>query len=299
MRLAQPRSASAGVRGGGASPSALRPSSVANRDWMASMWGLRECCLPERAYRPGTGRRASHYSPNAVTTLTRPRGRVARCAGAGRPLRRRAMAKRRSGAILTRLHLDRESAVPVWRQLEQQLRQADPRPAAARRRPPAVEPGRSPRTSACRDRRSSRCSSASRRRASSRCATARAPSWPRRCPSRSRRPRRPTARRAIRAPPRSSELGARLLSLQADIEVHDNRAFLPNTPAYDHFPFAIWQNCVSRQTRRAYRDNMGYAEPGRASSRCAGRSPAISRCTAVTPATRSRSSSPPARMRPS
>ena len=100
-------------------------------------------------------------------------------------------------------------------------------------------------------------------------------------------------------PPRSSELGARLLSLTADIEVREQRPFLPNTPAYDHFPFAIWQNCVSRQTRRAYRDNMGYAEPGRASSRCAGRSPAISRCTAVTPATRSRSSSRPARMRPS
>ena len=62
-------------------------------------------------------------------------------------------------------------------------------------------------------------------------------------------------------PPRSSELGARLLSLTADIEVREQRPFLPNTPAYDHFPFAIWQNCVSRQTRRAYRDNMGYAEP--------------------------------------
>ena len=33
------------------------------------------------------------------------------------------MTKRRSGAILTRLHLSRESAVPVWRQLEDQLRQ--------------------------------------------------------------------------------------------------------------------------------------------------------------------------------
>jgi len=62
-------------------------------------------------------------------------------------------------------------------------------------------------------------------------------------------------------PPRSSELGAKGEQARADVEVREDRAFLPNTPAYDHFPFAIWQNCVSRQTRRAYRDNMGYAEP--------------------------------------
>ena len=53
-------------------------------------------------------------------------------------------------------------------------------------------------------------------------------------------------------PPQASRLPALVSAVQE---------ILPNTPAYDHFPFAIWQNCVSRQTRRAYRDNMGYAEP--------------------------------------
>ena len=247
----------------------------------------------------GTGRCVSHYPPNAVTTLTRPRGLVARCAGADRSLRRRAMTKRRSGAILTRLHLEpgeRRAGVAAARG---PAAAGDPRPAAARGRAPAVEPGprRGPRRVATDGRR--RCSSASRRRASSRCATARAPSWPRRCPSRSRRLRRPTARRAMPRPPRSSELGARLLSLEADIEVRDNRAVPAEHPGLRSFPLRDLAELRQPADPARLSRQHGIRRARPASSRCAGRSPAISRCTAVTPATRSRSSSRPARMRPS
>jgi len=171
------------------------------------------------------------------------------------------MAKRRSGAILTRLHVDRESAVPVWRQLEQQLRQAIlARQLAAGARLPssralAEELGVSrPTVVHVLERLEAEGLVEMRHGAGTFVAEVLPlevvpPSPP------DREAQEPPS------PPRSSELGARLLSLQADIEVHDNRPFLPNTPAYDHFPFAIWQNCVSRQTRRAYRDNMGYAEP--------------------------------------
>ena len=58
-----------------------------------------------------------------------------------------------------------------------------------------------------------------------------------------------------------SDFGGRLGALTADIDGHDSRPFLPNSPAYDHFPFAIWQHCVNRQTRGLYRGQMGYSEP--------------------------------------
>lgn len=58
-----------------------------------------------------------------------------------------------------------------------------------------------------------------------------------------------------------SDMGAWMQNLAVDIEARSARPFLPNTPAYDHFPFALWHNCVSRQTRASYRGNLGYAEP--------------------------------------
>ncbi|MFG6083146.1 PLP-dependent aminotransferase family protein [Paracoccus litorisediminis] len=63
------------------------------------------------------------------------------------------------------------------------------------------------------------------------------------------------------AHPQLSEMGARLQDLTIDIEARQARPFLPNTPAYDRFPFALWQKCVNRQTRLGYRSNLGYAEP--------------------------------------
>lgn len=58
-----------------------------------------------------------------------------------------------------------------------------------------------------------------------------------------------------------SGFGGRLRGLAADIDMHEARPFLPNSPAYDHFPFAVWQQCVTRQTRGLYRGQMGYSEP--------------------------------------
>ncbi|MFV0408670.1 MAG: PLP-dependent aminotransferase family protein [Paracoccus sp. (in: a-proteobacteria)] len=58
-----------------------------------------------------------------------------------------------------------------------------------------------------------------------------------------------------------SGLGRRLDRLVADIDMHEARPFLPNSPAYDHFPFAVWQQCLKRQTRQTYRGQMGYSEP--------------------------------------
>ena len=170
------------------------------------------------------------------------------------------MTKRRSGAILTRLHLSRESAVPVWRQLEDQLRQvilSRQLPAGARLPSSRVLAGdlgvSRPTVVQVLERLEAEGLVEMRHGAGTFVAEALplevAP--PEASDREAREPR----------PPRSSELGARLLSLTADIEVREQRPFLPNTPAYDHFPFAIWQNCVSRQTRRAYRDNMGYADP--------------------------------------
>jgi len=170
------------------------------------------------------------------------------------------MTKRRSGAILTRLHLSRESAVPVWRQLEDQLRQAilsRQLPAGARLPSSRVLAGdlgvSRPTVVQVLERLEAEGLVEMRHGAGTFVAEA--------LPLEVAPPEASDHEAGDLRPPRSSELGTRLLSLTADIEVHEHRSFLPNTPAYDHFPFAIWQNCVSRQTRRAYRDNMGYAEP--------------------------------------
>jgi GntR family transcriptional regulator/MocR family aminotransferase len=41
----------------------------------------------------------------------------------------------------------------------------------------------------------------------------------------------------------------------------EQRLFLPNSPAYDRFPFALWQKYVNRQARQAWRGSMCYGDP--------------------------------------
>ena len=172
------------------------------------------------------------------------------------------MTKRQSGALLTRIRLDRGGTVPVSRQLEDQLRdviRAGQLPGGTRlpsSRSLAAELGVSrPTVVVVLERLEAEGFLEMQRGAGTFVAHA--------LPS--HLPPVPDAMVDLGAgdasPPRSSGIGARLLTLDADIDVREDRTFLPNTPAYDHFPFALWQNCVNRQTRRAYRGNMGYAEP--------------------------------------
>lgn len=177
------------------------------------------------------------------------------------------MTKRQSGALLTRITLDRDGAAPVSRQLEDQLRdaiRAGQLPGGARlpsSRALAAELGVSrPTVVMVLERLEAEGFLEMRRGAGT--FVAQVP--PSHLPP-SRPPQVPEARAdpgaEVARPPRSSGVGARLRTLDADVDVHEDRAFLPNTPAYDQFPFALWQNCVNRQTRQAYRGNMGYAEP--------------------------------------
>lgn len=172
------------------------------------------------------------------------------------------MTKRQSGALLTRIRLDRGSAVPVSRQLEDQLRdviragQLSGGTRLPSSRSLAAELGVSrPTVVVVLERLAAEGFLEMRRGAG----TFVAHTPPSHLPL---VPDPPAGHDAgDDGPPRSSGIGARLLTLDADVDVREDRIFLPNTPAYDHFPFALWQNCVNRQTRRAYRGNMGYAEP--------------------------------------
>lgn len=62
-------------------------------------------------------------------------------------------------------------------------------------------------------------------------------------------------------PPNLSAMGARFAALDMDIGAQDARPFLPNVPAYDRFPFALWQKCVNRQSRQPHRSRMSYGDP--------------------------------------
>ncbi|MBA3910793.1 MAG: hypothetical protein C0524_13190 [Rhodobacter sp.] len=61
--------------------------------------------------------------------------------------------------------------------------------------------------------------------------------------------------------PRLSRAGARFAATGANIGTSEVRPFLPNAPAYDKFPFGLWQTCANRQARHSFRAGMGYADP--------------------------------------
>ncbi|MBE1206109.1 PLP-dependent aminotransferase family protein [Aminobacter carboxidus] len=61
------------------------------------------------------------------------------------------------------------------------------------------------------------------------------------------------------APPRLSRIGALSRSVSADIGQMEQKPFLPNQPALDRFPFAVWRKCWNAVTRGG-RAAMGYGD---------------------------------------
>lgn len=172
------------------------------------------------------------------------------------------MAKRKSGALLTRIVIDRSSRAPLFRQIEDQLRGAilagslsgGTRLPASRAL--SVDLGVSRQTVVQVLESLAAEGFLEMRRGSGTFVAATIPQHvPQRVPS-TVAPGMPG-----NAAPRVSLLGSRFGAAEVDFVSRENRLFLPNSPAYDQFPFALWQKYVNRQARQAYRGNMGYGDP--------------------------------------
>jgi GntR family transcriptional regulator/MocR family aminotransferase len=172
------------------------------------------------------------------------------------------MAKRKSGALLTRIVIDRSSRAPLFRQIEDQLRGAilagslsgGTRLPASRAL--SVELGVSRQTVVqVLESLAAEGFLEMRRGSGTFVATTIPQHVPQRVPS-TVAPGMPG-----NAAPRVSLLGSRFGAAEVDFVSRENRLFLPNSPAYDQFPFALWQKYVNRQARQAYRGNMGYGDP--------------------------------------
>ena len=71
----------------------------------------------------------------------------------------------------------------------------------------------------------------------------------------------PTPRDAAEtAPPRLSHIGELSRRMSADIGPMEDRPFLPNRPALDRFPFAVWRKCWNSVTRGGKAVAMGYGD---------------------------------------
>lgn len=172
------------------------------------------------------------------------------------------MAKRKSGALLTRIVIDRSSRAPLFRQIEDQLRGAilagslsgGTRLPASRAL--SVDLGVSRQTVVqVLESLAAEGFLEMRRGSGTFVATTIPQHVPQRVPS-TVAPGMPG-----NAAPRVSLLGSRFGAAEVDFVSRENRLFLPNSPAYDQFPFALWQKYVNRQARQAYRGNMGYGDP--------------------------------------
>ncbi|NEY91564.1 MocR-like pyridoxine biosynthesis transcription factor PdxR [Tabrizicola oligotrophica] len=172
------------------------------------------------------------------------------------------MAKRKSGALLTTIAIDRDSRTPLFRQIEDQLRgrilagslSGGTRLPASRAL--AADLGVSRQTVVQVLESLAAEGFLEMRRGSG---TFVAATFPAHVPQRFRSQPEPGPDSAIA--PRVSGLGSRFGAAEVDFIARENRPFLPNSPAYDQFPFALWQKYVNRQTRQAYRGTMGYGDP--------------------------------------
>jgi GntR family transcriptional regulator/MocR family aminotransferase len=172
------------------------------------------------------------------------------------------MAKRKSGALLTLIRIDRDSKAPLFRQIEDQLRGAvlaGSLPGGTRlpsSRTLAADLGVS-RQTVVQVLESLEAEGFLEMRHGS--GTFVASTIPRHVPHRFQRQAElgPTPAMA----PRVSGLGLRFGAAEVDFSPGENRPFLPNSPAYDQFPFALWQKYVNRHNRQSYRGNMGYGDP--------------------------------------
>ncbi len=172
------------------------------------------------------------------------------------------MAKRKSGAILTRIVIDRHSRTPLFRQIENQLRgmivagslSGGTRLPASRAL--ASDLGVS-RQTVVQVLESLAAEGFLEMRHGS--GTFVAASFPQHLPQQPQN--QPKLAQTSLVAPQVSGLGSRFSAAEVDYIPRENRPFLPNSPAYDQFPFALWQKYVNRQTRQAYRGNMGYGDP--------------------------------------
>lgn len=172
------------------------------------------------------------------------------------------MARRSSGAILTGIRLDRSSHISLAQQLEDWLRDAilsGTLPGGSRlpsSRMLAADLGISrPTTVLALERLEAEGFVKMRRGAGTFVASSVPGHLPRALPRRAPQPPAPMYQGPV------SSMGAWLQNRPFDIEERDPRPFLPNTPAFDHFPFALWQQCLNRQSRSAHRGNLGYSDP--------------------------------------
>jgi GntR family transcriptional regulator/MocR family aminotransferase len=63
------------------------------------------------------------------------------------------------------------------------------------------------------------------------------------------------------AVPRLSLIGGLSLRMSADIGKVAYRPFLPNHPAFERFPFAVWRKCWDAATRGGDAGGLGYGDP--------------------------------------
>ncbi|WP_189434503.1 MULTISPECIES: PLP-dependent aminotransferase family protein [unclassified Mesorhizobium] len=63
------------------------------------------------------------------------------------------------------------------------------------------------------------------------------------------------------AAPRLSRIGDLSRLMAADLGKAEYRPFLPNHPAFERFPFAIWRKCLNIATSGGRANGMGYGDP--------------------------------------
>lgn len=71
---------------------------------------------------------------------------------------------------------------------------------------------------------------------------------------------RPADDAAAGVAPRLSAIGGRSLEMSADIGRVEYRPFLPNQPAFERFPFAVWRKCWNAAARSAQGGWLSYGE---------------------------------------
>ncbi|WP_374643666.1 PLP-dependent aminotransferase family protein [Tabrizicola sp.] len=168
------------------------------------------------------------------------------------------MAKRKSGALLTLIRIDRVGGAPLSRQIEEPLRSAilaGSLPGGTRlpsSRALAADLGVSRQTVVQVLESLAAEGFLEMRRGSG---TFVAATIPQHLPQRLASPAGATAASAV------SGLGRRFAATGIGYDPAESRPFLPNSPAYDRFPFALWQKYVTRQGRQAWRGAMSYGDP--------------------------------------
>jgi GntR family transcriptional regulator/MocR family aminotransferase len=81
---------------------------------------------------------------------------------------------------------------------------------------------------------------------------------PRHLPRQAKAGRRDAAPKT--SPPRLSQIGSLASVMSADLSQHAYQAFLPNHPAFDAFPVAAWRKCWNSAMRVAPLDALGYGD---------------------------------------